>query len=138
MNFSHFEGLYRGQRIDRVIVCNLHPEIVTAIGGRVNRVFLSPETLEKQRRRHPDLQEFHYRALKPALHYGEYRQDSPRSAVVLFVDTKLTGLSYRAHVKATTNGREIYANSFCLLGNRQYRAELRRPYPVLRKHLPIY
>lgn len=137
MNFNHFISLYRGERIDRVIVCNLHPDIAASIGARVTRVYLSSETLEKQKRRHPDLQEFHYRALRPAINLGEYRQETERTAVVLFVDSRLTGLSYRAHIKATENGREIYANSFCLLGKRQYRAELRRPYPIIRTHQPI-
>lgn len=137
MNFSHFQGLFREERIDPVIVFNLHPEIVTAISAKTDRVYLSLQTVQKQKRRHPELTETHYRILRPALHYGEYRQETPRTVIVLFVDTKLTDRSYRIHLKATESGREIYLNSLCLLGDRQYRAELRKPYPVIRDHLNI-
>jgi hypothetical protein len=137
MNLNHFLALYRQERIDPVIVCNLPASLVAMIGAKVTRVYLSTETLDKQRRRHPDMTEAHYRALAAALRNGEYRQDSPRTAVVLFVDARLNGLSFRAYVKSTDNGKEIYVTSFCVVGKRQYRAELRRPYPVIRKHLQI-
>lgn len=137
MNFTHFQGLFREERIDPVIVFNLDGDLAQAMGAKVTRVFLSRETLAKQKRRHGELTEAHYRLLRPALQFGEYRQESARTLMVLFVDTKLTAKNYRIHLKTTSNGKEIYLDSFCLLGQRQHRAELRRELPIIRPHQSI-
>lgn len=137
MNFAHFQGLYNDLRIDPVIVCNVERALASAIGARVTRVFLSPETLAKQKDRHPDLEADDYMALRPAILYGEWRQDGPNKAVILFVDRHLIGFGVRVCLKATANGREIYVVSFCRLNQRKYATELRKPLPMLREHLQI-
>lgn len=137
MNFTHFLGLFREERIDPVIVFNLHQDLAAAMGAKVTRVLLSRETLAKQKRRHGELTEADYRLVRPALQFGEYRQETPRTLMVLFVDTKLTTKNYRIHLKATGNGKEIYLDSLCILGRRQHRAELRRGLPIIREHLSI-
>ena len=86
MNFNHFRGLYDGLRIDPVIVCNIERPLADVLGARVTRVLLSPETLEKQKIRHPDLKADDYVALRPAILFGEVRQDGDGRAVVLYVD----------------------------------------------------
>jgi len=134
MNFNHFLGLYREERIDRVIVYNVEPIIAHALGARVLRVYLSAETLRKQRLRHPDLTVDHYRSLRPTLAFGEYRQESPRTAMVLFLDTKLNDWGFRAHVKSTRNGRELYVDSFCLMRRKTYNRALAKPYPIIKAH----
>ncbi|MBV8594166.1 MAG: hypothetical protein JOZ27_07700 [Caulobacteraceae bacterium] len=134
MNFEHFLGLYLEQRMDPVIVCNLESEVAQAIGARVTRVWLSRDTLDKQKVRHPDLRPEDYRALKPALLLGEVRLESPKSAIVLYVDTRLLDWGLRVHLKATVNGREIYTDSFCRLRRSAYRRELAKAYPVVRAH----
>lgn len=137
MNAAHFQGLYDGHRIDPVIVCHIERPLADALGARVTRVFLSADTLEKQATRHPDLCADDYRALRPAIVYGECRQDGPRSGVILFVDRHLIGFGVRVYLKVTENGREIYANSFCKLNQRKYARELRKPLPILRAHRHI-
>lgn len=134
MNHQHFLGLYYGERIDPVIVCQLDPELARALGARVTRVYLSAETLKKQRERHADLAPNDYRALRPALMMGEYRREGPRTAIVLFVDAKLLDWGIRAHVKVTQNSREIYVDSFCKMRDKTYRRELLKPHPILRPH----
>lgn len=134
MNFTHFRGLYEGLRIDPVIVCNIERRLADALGASVTRVLLSIETLEKQKSRHPDLLPEDYVALRPAILFGEVRQDGPRQAVVLFVDRHRIGYGVRAYLKVTENGRRIYATSFCRLNERKYRRELAKPLPIIREH----
>jgi len=137
MNFEHFLGPYNDERIDSLILGHVAPEVAEALGAKVRRVLLSIDTVRKQRLRHPELEPDHYRSLKPALQLGEYRQDSQRSAVVLFIDTKLHDYGMRACVKATANGRELYLVSFCFLRKRTYARELRKGFPVIRPHQQI-
>ena len=134
MNFTHFRGLYDGLRIDPVIVCNIERPLADALGARVTRILLSPETLEKQKIRHPDLAVDDYVALRPAILFGEVRQDGGGRAVVLYVDRYLLGYGVRAYLKVTDNGRRIYATSFCRLNEKKYRRELAKPLPIIRPH----
>lgn len=134
MNFNHFRGLYDGLRIDPVIVCNIERPLADVLGARATRVFLSPETLEKQKVRHPDLELEDYRVLRPAILVGEVRQDGEGRAVVLYVDRYLLGYGVRAYLKVTNDGRRIYAKSFCRLNEKKYRRELAKPLPIIRPH----
>lgn len=137
MNFKHFSALYRGERIDPVIVCNIDQSIAELIGARVTKVLLSADTLKKQAYRHGELDEQAYLTLPVALRYGEYRQESARSAVILFVDTKNLDFGVRVHLKVTPNGKEIYADSFCLLRRKTYAQALAKPLKVIREHRRI-
>ncbi|GAA0615061.1 hypothetical protein GCM10009422_07590 [Brevundimonas kwangchunensis] len=134
MNFAHFQGLYDGLRTDPVIVCNIERELADAIGARVTRVLLSAETLAKQKLRHPDLVPDDYTALRPAILFGECRRDGPNQMVILFVDRHRLGYGVRAYLKATADGRKIYAVSFCKMNERKYRRELAKPLQVIRNH----
>src|ERR1022692_1300359 len=132
MHFPHFLGLYRDQRIDPVIVCHIKNDLAALIGAVRGRVLLSHETMVKQRRRHGDLTEQDYMALQATLMMGEYRQDGPKSAYVLYVDTALNGCNDRAALKATTDGKRIYCTSFNRIRDRQVRQARRKPFPIIK------
>jgi hypothetical protein len=134
MNFRHFLGLYNGDRIDPVIVANVDPVIAAALEAKVLRVFLSRETILKQQVKHSELTADDYRVLPPAMRLGEFRLEKPRSAIVLFVDSRLHGWGFRAHVKATANGREMYVDSFCLMRKKTYGQALAKVQPIIRPH----
>ena len=71
-------------------------------------------------------------ALKLGLKRGSYRQNSPRSAVVLYTDLSIFGAHFRAYIKATQAGHELYLVPFLMMHERDPRRELRKPYPVIR------
>lgn len=132
MNPKHLVALFRQERIDPVLICHLTTELAGRLGARRSRVFLSRETMDKQLDHHPDLDVEHYFLLKPALLQGEYRQDTPRSAMVVFTDTVWTGCSYRAAIKATQAG--LFCVSFNKLRDRHLARALRSPHPIIRQH----
>lgn len=89
MNLSHLKGLYEGARHDPLIVCHVDQAIAAALGATRGRVLLTDGTMRKQIRKHPDLTLEHYGVLPAALARGEYRQDKPDGAIVIYVDTFL-------------------------------------------------
>lgn len=134
MNFAHFEGLYLGNRIDPVIVCHLDKALAGQLGAVRGRVLMSDDTMAKQHLRHPDLSLEHYRVLVPTLMRGEYRQDTPRSAVISYTDVYLFGESFRAAVKVTQDGKRIYVVSFNRMRESKRKQASRKPFPVIREH----
>jgi hypothetical protein len=137
LDFEHLLGLHTGERQDYLPICRIDLLVAAARGATTDIVFLSRQTIQKQLSHHKELPISAYRALAACLAFGEYRQDTPRTAVVLFVDTVLTDSYYRAAIKATEAGDEIFLTSFLPVRTRAYRAELRKPHPVLRPHLEI-
>lgn len=131
MDFEHLLGLHTGLRREPLTIADIDPFIARALGARTCRVFLSAETIRKQLRRHADLPISAYRCAGPCLRRGSYRQDSPRSAVVLYTDQSTFGAHFRAYIKATQAGHELYLVSFLMMRERDLRRELRKPYPVL-------
>lgn len=133
MNFAHFEGVFTNARRDPVIVCHIPNALAAMLGARRGRVLLSHDTMEKQHRHHPDLTLDDYRVLEATLMMGEYRQDTPCSAMVTYTDTVYLDRNYRAALKATTDGR-LYCVSFNRLRDRDLRTARRKPFPIIRDH----
>lgn len=131
MDFEHLLGLHTGLRREPLPIADIDPRIAQALGARTRCVFLSAETIQKQLRRHADLPISAYRCAGPCLRRGSYRQDSPRSAVVLYTDRSIFGAHFRAYIKATQAGHELYLVSFLIMRERDLQRELRKPYPVL-------
>jgi hypothetical protein len=133
MNFSHFLSLYRSERIDDLIVCEVEYAVAAAVNCRRGRVFWSHDTMMKQLSHHPELDETDYRVLYPAVLRGELLQDTPASVICIYADTHFTGSTYRACLKATPKG--LYAVSFCRLYEAKAARLRRKGYPVVRDHL---
>ena len=133
MNFNHFLGLYRDERYDDLIVCHITNDLAALLGAARGRVLLSHETVTKQRKHHPDLVEDDYRSLRATIMMGEYRQDTPSTAYILFTDTALNDCNYRAAIKGTSD-RRIYCTSFNKIRDRQMAQARRKPFPIIRCH----
>ncbi|AMK09643.1 phage minor head protein [Pseudodesulfovibrio indicus] len=93
------------------------------IGGKVRLVNLSPETMAKQLRAHPELAFDEYATVQDALDRGEAIQDGPRSLVYL-----LESDGYVVVVKATRTGKALFMTSLRRLPSSDARrdVELRR------------
>lgn len=116
-------------------IAEIDPFVARALGSQTRQVFLSAETIRKQLRHHKELPISVYRCVAPCLASGSYRQDGPRSAIVLFTDVALFGAHFRAYIKATRAGHELYLASFLMMRERDLRRELRKPYPTIRPGL---
>jgi hypothetical protein len=134
MNMKHFMGLYLGERYDPITVCHIPNQLAAVIGAVRGRVLLSHETITKQLSHHPDLTIDDYQVLRACLMMGEYRQDGPRSASILFTDTVYNSCNYRAAVKSTGDGKRIYCLSFNRIRDRQLAQARRKPYPIIKEH----
>jgi hypothetical protein len=132
MDFQHLLGLHTGLRREPLPITDIDPVIARALGAETRRVLLSAETIRKQLRRHADLPISAYRGAETCLKRGSYRQDSPRSAVVLYTDQSIFGAHFRAYIKATQAGHELDLVSFLMMRERDLRRELRKPYPIVR------
>lgn len=77
------------------------------IGGKTQLVRLSPDTLGKQRREHPELNLTEYTFVQDAVDRGETIQDGQRSLVYLLEEAE-----YVTVVKATKSGKALFMTSF--------------------------
>ncbi len=93
------------------------------IGGKTRLVRLSPATLAKQQRHHPELALEEYTHVQDALERGEPIQDGPHNLIYLFEEG-----GYVTVVKATKTGKAVFMTSFRRLpsGDVKRDAELRR------------
>lgn len=136
-SFNHLVGLHTGSNRDHMHICAIDPELSRAIGSRSNLVMLSHYTIQKQIRRHPEVQLDHYRVLRPAVALGEWWQDTDHCAVVLFVDTVLYDTNFRVAVKSTSDGNELFVSSFHLLRDKKLNRERRKARPLIRRHYTL-
>lgn len=83
-------------------------ELAAAIGARVREVRLSSDSMKKQRERHPELTVDEYRLLPEITKSGRVIQD--KENVLMFI--KRFGKWYRATVKSTSDGQELFLVSF--------------------------
>ncbi len=77
------------------------------IGGKTQLVRLSPDTLTKQLRQHPELTFKEYLFVQDALDLGEVVQDGKQTLVYLFEEA-----GYVTVVKATKSGKAVFMTSF--------------------------
>lgn len=103
-----FERLLSGDLRGAMPVGHLDSTLASQIGAGVRRVDLSSETVAKQRQAHPDLTLAEYQLLPEVIRRGlVMRQGDVRLA--FFQDA---GRWYKAVVKATGDGRALYATSY--------------------------
>jgi hypothetical protein len=134
MNRDHLFQLFNGLRIDALVVGHIEANLATQIGALRNRVLLSNDTMMKQRLHHPDLELRDYWSLPACLSFGEVRKDANRSAIILFTDEVLNGCNYRAAIKATNDGKEIYCVSFNRLRDRHLIKAKAKAFEIIRPH----
>lgn len=109
----------------------LGPELHGAIGATTRHVLLSPETMAKQRRNHPDITLDHYLVLPVALRQAAVLQDTARSLVLVHEDSVRHMTHFKVAIKATACGREMYVVSFHCLRPREVQRVFGR-HPLIR------
>jgi hypothetical protein len=77
------------------------------IGGKTQLVRLSPDTIGKQLRKHPELTFEEYSIIQDALDRGESIQDGAQALVYLLEEE-----GYVTVVKATKSGKAVFMTSF--------------------------
>lgn len=95
-----------------VVVGEIEAALAEAISATVNTVYLSWMTAQKQLRQHPDLKLWEYQLLPTILHRGIVVKDSPKTLIVTHYDIEPPNRLYKAAIKATDVGHEIYLISF--------------------------
>ena len=88
-------------------------EEAAAIGATARVVQLSPETVAKQMRAHPELSPGEYAAVQEAIDQGVRVQDTARSLVFILDESP----GYVSVVKATVSGEAVFLASFRRLSN---------------------
>lgn len=98
-------------------------EDAAILGAKVRLVRLSPETLAKQLRQHPDLASTEYAWIQEALDRGERIQDGTASLVYVLEEE-----GYVSVVQATRTGKALFLTSFRRLSSNALKRdmELRR------------
>ena len=96
---------------------------VARIGGKTRLVRMSPATLTKQQKHHPELAMKEYTFVQDALERGEAIQDGPHNLIYLFEEG-----GYVTVVKATRSGKALFMTSFRRLPSSDVKrdVELRR------------
>lgn len=134
MDFGHLVGLLLDERHDPMKVGEVDAEIAAALGASTTDVLMSWATIDKQRRRHPELDAEHYRAIPMALALGEYRIEAVLKMAVLYTDVVAFNANFRVCIKATALGDEIWMTSFHKLRDRKLKQMRRGPMPLFREH----
>ncbi|WP_051284325.1 phage head morphogenesis protein [Desulforegula conservatrix] len=94
------------------------------IGAESRVVLLSPETMDKQIRRHPELSNDEYARIHEVLTLGYSVQDSPSSLVFILEDQN----GYVTAIKSTKTGKAVFMTSFRRLSSDEVKRdeEIRR------------
>jgi len=114
--------LFLREPVNEYPVASLDNDLKRRLSAKQNAVLLSADTLAKQRRNHPELTDAEYRLLPDIINKGAViAQDNQR--VVFFAHEQRL---YKAVVKATRAGDELYVVSFHRADSRDYDREANR------------
>ncbi len=130
-----FEDLIRllAGEIDAVPVCEIPMSMAKAIGAQTQFVYLSSQTVHKQRRRHQDLSAIDYLTLPTHIANGLVLLESSTQKRLHVCFERPEGDRYLATLKATKDGRRIYIVRFHRARKRQTKSLIDRS-TVLRDH----
>lgn len=138
MNLDHIIKLHLGERTDYYSAGQVDDVLARAIGASSGEVLLSHHTIQKQIKNHPEIALDHYQALRPCIGLGEAWHIGDRKMALILVDTVLFSANFRAILKATKSGGEIFVISFHQMRDskiRQFRRSLiRKNCLLLREH----
>lgn len=109
-------------------VARLPEDLAPALGAPPEVVRLSAETAAKEARKHAEVTAASYQALQALLIEGEVIREGNR----LVIDRAIAGTPWRAVVKATRDGRELYLLSYHRILER-HRVTIRQRGTVLRE-----
>lgn len=94
----------------------------SAIASKVTVAHLSPETMAKQMREHPELTALDYLMIQRTVDQAKITvQDTPKSMIFIFADPEAAG--YVLVVKATQSGQGLFVTSFRRLSAREIKRD---------------
>jgi hypothetical protein len=128
--YALLDGLIPGP----IRVCDLDPALASMLGAHGTTVLLSAQTRQKQDARHGELTLDDYRMLPATIMLGEHRRQEWNKSVVLFMDCEATNRNYRACIKATEDGRELFVVSFHRIRAKTFAREWKKALPILKPH----
>jgi len=96
------------ERLNPIYVCRISDRVATAIGARTTSVWLSPDTTNKQETKRGAADFPLYRHAPIAITHGFTRIDPPYHAIFIYHEKTEKRRSFKAVVKATRDGRELY------------------------------
>ena len=133
MDIDHLRALLSGERVEPIAVAAIHNPALAEVIGAADRhaVLLSRDTIVKEKVRHPDIDFEQYCVLPDVVRFGLVVQEYSQQLV--FCYEHHSGRRYRAMVKATLAGHELYVTSFHRMRDRQTKAILKRGL-ILRRH----
>jgi hypothetical protein len=121
MDDEELLALLTGQKRGVIQVCSIRANLARLIGSTTTAVWLSDDTVRKQesKHHHPDLALYR---LAPTIILNGYARIQPKYHLAFIWHHTTNKLrSYRAMVKATMDGREMYLVSI----HRQNRGDVR-------------
>jgi len=127
---NDFKRLLNGEVAATTTVGFLSDGLPALIGAKTSRVLLSSETISKQGRRHPEIKLADYRRLPDIIEKGLIIKDGTQTLVFIHIGNKV----YRAAVKATKDGSELYLTSLFKSNQREIN-RMRKKGEVIREPL---
>jgi len=89
------------------------------IGARDPIGRLSPTTMRKQAKHHPELTPEEYASAQDAIDRGQRHQDTPQSLIYILAESSVGGGGHVLVVKATKKGDQTFVTSFRRLSRQQ-------------------
>lgn len=112
MDESELISLLSDQRAAPVFVCRVDPRVASAINAHTRSVYLSRVTVQKQEAKHRMKSVNLYMMAPLIIERGWVRIEHPRHAIFIYHEKHGTKTrSYKAAVKATRDGGELYLAS---------------------------
>jgi hypothetical protein len=115
-----------GHRTAPVVVGHLSVLQMRAIGSLTSVIWLSRETVHKQETKHRARDFDLYRLAPTIIQFGEARRTGPRHLAFLYSRIMEPKRPYRAFVKTTGDGREVFLDSIHRIGLGQVARALER------------
>jgi len=130
MDESELLALLAGVRTTPIFVCHLATRLVRLLGASTTRVLLSPQTMAKEEAKHRAANHDLYKLAATILASPFVRIDE-KTKRLIFVwhspkDARGKVKSYKAVVKATANGRELYLMSVHRMDRTSVRSVFKR------------
>ena len=124
--------LFAGE-IDAVPVCEIPTSMASTIGAQTQFVYLSSQTVHKQRQHHPSLSVIDYLTLPTHISNGLVLLESSKLKRLHICFERSDGDRYLATLKATLDGRRMYVVRFHGSRPRQTKSLIGRS-TILRPH----
>ncbi|HER26338.1 MAG TPA: hypothetical protein ENI69_04440 [Rhodospirillales bacterium] len=126
MNEQEILALLTGERNESVFVCRVSQDQASAIGAKTTEVWLSRATVIKQESKHYSTSKDLYFMVPRIIAKGFVRFQPPHHMIFILHEKTDKTRSFKAVVKATKTGHELYLVSIHRVARGDVRAVYRR------------